>query len=125
MVSRFTEGIEEVSEKPHSGSDQNQWMKTDETNAEKLQDRHPHPSIIVCICNDKPRQREKEINCEVSVMYQSEWSPEPKRVIEDVEDHYQKCSTSSQPIQHFKMLFSATGVVDNDGNIHQLDSPHS
>jgi len=59
------------------------------------------------------------------VMDQSEWSPEPKRVIEDVEDHYQKCSTSSQPIQHFKMLFSATGVVDNDGNIHQLDSPHS
>ena len=46
---------------------------------------------------------------------------EAKRVIEDVEDHDQKCSTASQPIQHFKMLFSATGVVDNDGNIHQSD----
>ena len=51
----------------------------------------------------------------------SEWSTKPKRVIEDVEDHDQKCSTASQPIQYFKMLFSATGVVDSDGNIHQLD----
>ena len=56
-------------------------------------------------------------------MHQSEWSTKPKRVIEDVEGHDQKCSTSSQSIQHFKMLFSATRVVDDDGNIHQLDHP--
>ena len=121
MVSRLTERIEEVSEKPQSGPDQNQWMKADETNAEELEDRHTRPSVIVCIRDHKPRKREKEINGEVSVMHQSEWAPEPKRVIKNVEDHDQKCSTASQPIQHFKVLLSATGVIDNDGNIHQLD----
>src|ERR1700757_2652150 len=56
-------------------------------------------------------------------MHQSEWPPDPKRVIEDVKDYDQNCSTATQPIQHFKMLFSATGVVDSDVNIHQLDHP--
>jgi hypothetical protein len=96
-------------------------MKADETNAEKLEDRHTRPSVIVCIRDDKPGQREKEVNCQISVMHQSEWSPEPKRVIEDVEDHDQKCSTASQPIQHFKMLFSGTGAVNKDGDTHQSD----
>ena len=55
----------------------------------------------------------------------SEWSTKPKRVIEDGEDHDQKCSTASQPIQYFKMVFSATGVVDSDGNISSVRSLHS
>ena len=121
MVSGFTEGIEEVPEKPQGGSDQNQWMKADESNAEKLEDRHPRPSIVVCIRDDKPRKCEEEIDCEIRVFDECPGATEAKRVIEDVEDHDQKCSTASQPIQHFKMLFSAAGVVDNDGSIHQSD----
>ena len=112
MVYCLAEGIEEIAEKPQSGSDQNQWMKADETNAEKLEDRHPRPSVIVCIRDHKPRKCKEEIDCEIRVFDECPGAMEAKRVIEDVEDHDQKCSTASQPIQHFKMLFSATGAVE-------------
>ena len=95
MVYRFTEGIEQVPEKPQSGSDQNQWVKADETNAEKLKDRHPRPAVIVCIRDHKPRKCEEEIDCEIRVFDECPRATEAKRVIEDVEDYDQKCSTAS------------------------------
>lgn len=49
MVSRLVEGIEEVTEQPKRGADQNQWIKPNETDAEELDDRHPRPSIVIPI----------------------------------------------------------------------------
>src|SRR5271168_1262201 len=121
MIPRLAEGIEEVAEQPESGSDQNQRREADQTNAEKLKDRHSRPPIVVCIRHDKPRQREEEIDCEISMFDEGPRAVEAERIIEDVEDHDQECSTTSQPIQYFEVLFSATGAVDNYGNIHRSE----
>src|SRR5580692_3857407 len=116
MVRRLAEGIEEVAKQSHGGSDQNQWMEAYEANTKKLQDRHTRPSVVVGIGDDKPREREKKIDCEIGVFDECPRALEAERVIERVEDHDQECCTASQPIQDFKVLFSATGANDNYGN---------
>jgi hypothetical protein len=40
-----------------------------------------------------------------------------------MENHDEERGTASQAVQHFEVLFSATGAVDNYGDIHQLVAP--
>jgi hypothetical protein len=69
-----------------------------------------------------PRTRRK-VDCEVGMVHQSEWPLKEKRVIKYVENHDEECGTASQAVQHFEVLFSATGAVENCGYIHQSVAP--
>src|SRR5271155_4283934 len=80
-------------------------MKPDESNAEELGDRHPRPTVIICVSDDKAGEPKEEIDCQVCVAHQAQRRVETKCVIEEMEDDNQKCRASSQPIQNFKMLF--------------------
>ena len=53
MIHRLAKGIEDVTQQAQSGSDQNQRVKPDETDAEELKQRHPCPAIVVCIRDHK------------------------------------------------------------------------
>src|SRR5271154_6286618 len=89
-------------------------MKPDESNAEELGDRHPRPTVIICVSDDKAGEPKEEVDCQVCVAHQAQRRVEAKCVVEEMEDDNQKCRASSQAIQYFKMLFSAACPVDAD-----------
>jgi hypothetical protein len=57
------------------------------------------------------------------MVHQGEWPLKEKRVIEHVEYHDKERGTTSQSVQHFEVLFSATGAVQSCGGIHHSVAP--
>src|ERR1700733_12424090 len=98
MIHLLAEGIEDVTQQAESGSDQNQRVKADETDAEELKHRHPCPAIVVCICDYKAGQPEEKVDRQIGVVHEVKRRPEAKRVVEYVKEHDQKGRGSSQAI---------------------------
>lgn len=69
MIHRLAEGIEDVTQQAQSGSDQNQRVKPDETDAEELKHRHPCPAIVVCIRDHKAGQPEEKVDRQIGVVH--------------------------------------------------------
>lgn len=78
-----------------------------------MEARHFRPAVIVCIGNNKTRQREEKVDCDIGMVHHGEWPSKEKRVIKYVENHDEERGTTSQAVQHLEVLFSASGAVEN------------
>src|ERR1700723_3752445 len=119
MIRRLAERIEDVTQQAQSGSDQNQRVKPDETDAEELKHRHPCPAIVVCIRDHKAGQPEEKVDRQIGVVHEVKRRFKAKWVVEQVKEHDQKGRGSSQAVQHFKVFFPTTRTVGSNGNIHR------